>query len=135
MPTVGQVFHGDNQTQGRSKETLTVPFQEKWTFQASSTISFSSPSATSSRLFIGDDGGKFYAINTSDGTVAWTFNSSSSIVTTAAIDGTTVYFGDDSGNFYARSTTDGSGIWTFSTTTVVVSVSPVVSATDVFFWP
>lgn len=125
-------FHGNNQNTGVSSETLTMPLREKWTLQASSTISFSSPVAASTTIFIGDDAGKFYAINISDGSVSWSFTASGPITTTPAIDGATVYFGDETGKFYARSVTDGTQVWT-DTRDAPVVVSPAINSSNIFF--
>ena len=125
-------FHGANHNPGISAESLAQPLQAVWSYQADNAINFSAPAVVSNILYIGDEGGKLYAIDTGNGTLSWNVTSPGAVRNTVAVDGSALYYGDNSGNFYARNISNGSQIWSYAGT-APTAVSPVVDGTRVFF--
>jgi outer membrane protein assembly factor BamB len=74
----------------------------------------SSPAVAGDRLFVGDDRGRFYALDARRGTPLWEFKPGEGIATSPLIIGDTVYFGTETGDLYGLNRQDGSRRWKFS---------------------
>jgi eukaryotic-like serine/threonine-protein kinase len=74
----------------------------------------SSPAVFNNRLFLGDDRGRFYALDARKGSRLWEIELGDSIATAPLILGDTVYFGTKTGELYGVSCQDGRRRWNFS---------------------
>lgn len=74
---------------------------------------FSSPRIHGDAIFVGSDGGFFYAMKKKNGRKLWRFKTSGPVNSAPAFseDATTVYFGDDDGILYALNLPDGKPRW------------------------
>jgi eukaryotic-like serine/threonine-protein kinase len=93
-----------------------------WSFAARSDKQYdfadyfqSTPVISGDAIFFGSGDGYFYAVNLSDGTLKWEFQSGGVIHSTPATDGNKIYFGSFDGFIYALSANDGSLAWKFKT--------------------
>jgi outer membrane protein assembly factor BamB len=66
------------------------------------------------RLFVGDNRGRFYALDAREGTPLWDIFMESGIATAPLTAGDTVYFGTNDGTIYGVSRQDGSRRWKFN---------------------
>ena len=73
----------------------------------------SSPAVADNRLFVGDNQGRFYALDARKGTFIWTIELGEGVATAPLILGDTVYFGTKAGILYGVSRQDGSLRWKF----------------------
>lgn len=73
----------------------------------------SSPAVADNRLFVGDNRGRFYALDAHKGTFLWEIDLGESIATAPLVLGDTVYFGTKSGVLYGVNRRDGSRQWKF----------------------
>lgn len=92
---------------------------------------YAAPTVADSSLYIGDDEGKFYCINTSSGQVRWTFSTQDRIISTAAVAEQKVVFGSTDGAIYCLDATAGNLCWKFQTAAAVMGC-PIVSGDTVF---
>jgi outer membrane protein assembly factor BamB len=75
--------------------------QVLWQVQTGGPIVASPVIDVNGNLYVGSTDAKLYAVNTSTGTTNWTFSTSQSIRSTAAISNTNlIYFGNDAGEFF-----------------------------------
>ncbi|MBH5318041.1 PQQ-like beta-propeller repeat protein [Paenibacillus sp. GSMTC-2017] len=82
----------------------------KWKFKLNEKTN-SSPVLSGNLLYIGDEEGTFYAINTSDGSKKWTFKANGKIRSSATVVNDSVYFMDGSSTMYALEASSGTVIW------------------------
>ena len=73
----------------------------------------SSPAVFNDRLFVGDNRGRFYALDARKGSPLWEIELGDSVTTAPLIIGDTVYFGTKTGTIYGVSRQDGSPRWKF----------------------
>jgi eukaryotic-like serine/threonine-protein kinase len=74
----------------------------------------SSPAVTDNRLYVGDDRGRFYALDNRKGTPIWIVDLGDGVSTAPLMMGETVYFGTRGGMIYGLNRQDGSLRWKFS---------------------
>jgi eukaryotic-like serine/threonine-protein kinase len=74
----------------------------------------SSPVVADGRLFLGDDRGRFYALDAQKGTPLWVIDVEDGVATAPLLLGETVYFGTKGGVLYGLNRLDGSPRWKFS---------------------
>lgn len=79
---------------------LPVLTGEKWNVKLGSKT-HSSPVLAGDTLYIGDEAGKFYALNAGDGTEKWTFQAKGAIRSSSFAAGDFIYFLDGKSNLYA----------------------------------
>lgn len=88
----------------------------------------SSPAVVDGVVYMGSQGGSFYAVNASNGSLLWNYTAVWSVYGTqsspAVVNGT-VYIGSDDHNVYALNATNGAKLWNF-TTSYIVDSSPTV---------
>ncbi len=100
-----------------------MPFEPDWCFKSENpnyyyVVPKSAPAIDDERIYFGSDSGIFWAINQSDGTVAWKhkvgFHAKGKyIFSSPAIYKNLVYFGAYDGNFYALDKETGKRRWLF----------------------
>lgn len=74
------------------------------------------------KVYFAADDGYLYAVNTADGTLAWSYlMSSNSARSSPCESGGTIYVGSNDNNLYALNSADGTEKWVFSTTGSVQS--------------
>ncbi len=102
----GQVLNATFAWTGGSQ----VGFTLGWSFQAAGAID-GSPVVAGSEVLVGsaDAAGTFYALHTSDGTLAWSATTGSPIYASAAVSGGSVYIVTSAGKLYAFGTSPGGG--------------------------
>jgi outer membrane protein assembly factor BamB len=84
----------------------TFPIEKKSRF-------VSSPVVTGDRLFLGDNRGRFYALDAHKGSPLWVIEPGEAIATAPLILGDTVYFGTKTGKIFGVDRHDGSLQWKF----------------------
>lgn len=99
------------------------PFNIEWKFESLNPSYFnvlpkSAPAIDDARLYFGADNGTLWALNQSDGTVAWSFKTlygagAKRIFSSPAVSKGIVYFGAYDGNFYALDSSTGNKKWVF----------------------
>jgi len=112
-------------------------FDPGWVFKSKNpnyalVVTKSQPVLDTEKLYFGADNQMFWAINQSDGSVAWRFrvrrgSKGKSIFSNPALHNQTVYFGSYDGNVYALNTDTGQARWIFQEADWVGS-SPAVAA-------
>lgn len=100
-----------------------MPFEVKWKFASENPNYFyvvpkSDPVLDNNKVYFGSDSGVFWALNQSDGSIAWKKKvgfhpSGKSIFSSPSISNDTVFFGAYDGNFYALDTKTGKSNWIF----------------------
>ncbi|MDD2657312.1 MAG: PQQ-binding-like beta-propeller repeat protein [Candidatus Pacebacteria bacterium] len=100
-----------------------MPFTPDWYFKSDNPNYFyvvpkSAPALDDTRLFVGSDSGYFWALNQSDGSVAWKYkvgfhDKGKYIISSPAVAQGTVFFGAYDGNFYALDAATGKKKWIF----------------------
>jgi outer membrane protein assembly factor BamB len=90
------------------------------------------PALGDGRLYVGSFASSMNAIDTADGSVAWTTPSKSWIWGGPVLDGDKLYFGDLAGNFYILNAADGSAVETFTLTGAVLA-SPIILNGQIIF--
>ena len=110
-----------------ASESLTAPkssFTVQWRFESNDPVFFhvlpkSAPCIDADHVYFGADNGTFWALNKTDGSVAWKYKTlfgtagGKRIFSSPAVADTTVYFGAYDGNFYALDTLNGSVRWIY----------------------
>ena len=102
-------------------ESPSENFEIAWNFQAPEPSYFwvmpkSAPRLDGEKIYFGSDNGTFWALNQTDGSVAWTFRTGygvrgKTIFSSPTICGNAVYFGSYDGNVYALEKETGKLIW------------------------
>lgn len=82
---------------------------------ASVKYSISSPAVGDSKVFVGSNSGKFYALDVATGGIVWEFQTDSWIWSTPAYHQGVVYFGSDDNFLYALDAETGLVIWQYDT--------------------
>lgn len=100
-----------------------MPFKIEWYFKSENpnyyyVVPKSAPVIDDTKLYFGSDSGNFWALNQSDGTVAWKYKvgfhaKGKYIFSSPAIYKNLVYFGAYDGNFYALDKETGKKKWIF----------------------
>ena len=113
------IFRRDAELQGESREDLKTPLELAWSFEpevAEGRRRFpfdATPVISDGVIYVGNQEGKFYAIDLSTGKQIWEFEASSAIAGPAAVFGSRVFFGDTGGIFYALNIELGIEAWRF----------------------
>jgi outer membrane protein assembly factor BamB/adenine/guanine phosphoribosyltransferase-like PRPP-binding protein len=108
-------------------ESAAIPkesFETLWHFQAKDpsfhfVVQKSAPVIDERHVYFGTDSGTFYALNQSDGSIVWTFETKKhpegkGIFSSPALCNDTVFFGAYDGNVYALEAKTGKVRWTYS---------------------
>lgn len=121
---------------GKKDLPVPMPFSAKWLFKSEGpdyhyVIPKSAPVLDEERVYFGSDSGNFWAINQSDGSIAWKYRvlfgaNKSMIFSSPALFGNTIFFGAHDGNFYALDKETGKRTWVFMEADWIGS-SPCVS--------
>ena len=72
---------------------------------------FSSPRINNDMIFVGSDGGFFYAMKKKNGRKVWRFKTTGSVNSSPTFSDSRVFFGDDEGLLYALEIADGKQVW------------------------
>lgn len=98
-----------------------IPFDVEWKFQSPNPayeliVPKSAPVADDERVYFGSDNGSIWALNQSDGSVAWSYKTlfgsgKKRIFSSPALHNDTLYFGAYDGNFYALDAKTGKKKW------------------------
>lgn len=86
---------------------------------------YAAPAVASNHVYLGDDEGKFYALNIDNGKVVWTYRTGSRIISTACVAEGKIVFGSTDGNIYCLEQATGGLLWKVSTAKAVMGC-PVV---------
>lgn len=87
---------------------------------------YAAPAVDGNTVYLGDDEGKFYALSLADGSVQWTYQTGSRIVSTACVADGKVVFGSTDGNICCLNQADGKLLWKVTTGKAVMGC-PVVN--------
>ena len=100
-----------------------IPFGTQWKFESSNPSYFhilpkSAPVIDDERVYFGADNGTLWALNQSDGSVAWSYKTlfgagAKRIFSSPALARDTLYFGAYDGNFYALDAKTGAKKWIY----------------------
>jgi parallel beta-helix repeat protein len=127
----GWKFHGDGQNTGIYDDGGTRPNGvEWWEYPTGSSIEMSSPAISNGTLYIGNDVGTLYALNTTTGALLWSYPTGSKIDSSPAVANGTVYFGNEAyyGTLYALNANSGVLQWSWSLFNAqTLSASPTVA--------
>jgi outer membrane protein assembly factor BamB len=88
---------------GADNKLLAIDLESReirWEFEAEGEIR-SSPSLTSSVIYVGSNDGRLYAVDADSGEKLWHFSTGARITSSPAVAGGTVYIGSHDGNLYA----------------------------------
>ena len=83
-------------------------------------------------VFVGTFGKEMVALNASDGTVKWRFNTQDWVWSGPALENNVLYFGDLAGYLYAINASDGSTVWRIQPQNGIVD-KPVTQGDTLFF--
>jgi outer membrane protein assembly factor BamB len=120
-------FRHDILNTGTHNTTGPLTNQIKWTYTTDNTVFgvYSSPSIVNGVVYVGATDGKTYALNASNGTQIWNYNTGTAVYSSPCVVGGLVYVG--SGNkLYGLNATDGTLIWSYTTGSQVFSSPSVV---------
>lgn len=135
---LGDTYSGDENTsedgtsdtvQEESTETAADSITERWNAQVG--VIFGSPAVSDGTVYVGSYDGNVYALDLSDGSKQWSFETGSEIRSSPAVVNDTVYIGSNDTNVYALNASDGTEKWRFETFDKVQS-SPVVANNTVY---
>lgn len=106
-----------------SRTPAPTPFTIHWKFQAGSpsynyVVPKSAPALDDERVYIGSDSGILWALNQSDGSIVWSFQTRANtlrkgIFSSPLVCGDTVYVGSYDGNVYALDSKTGRKRWVY----------------------
>lgn len=106
-----QLQYGPKRT-GHNPQALTGPFSEKWTRDLGVAMADRlQPVIAGGKVIVGDVEGTVYALNETNGSPAWTFETGGAILYSAAIDQGKVFVGSHDGNLYALNLSNGNLLW------------------------
>jgi outer membrane protein assembly factor BamB len=119
---------------GNKVTALDVDGSQLWSFNPATPGAFySSPCVVSdSFLYIGNDNGNMYAVNTYDGTEKWEFATQGQVRSSPISIGGNILFGSSDRNFYSVDDSTGLLRWKIQTNDIIVS-SPAVYNQYVYF--
>jgi polyvinyl alcohol dehydrogenase (cytochrome) len=84
----------------------------KWAFNLGAvTIARAQPTIVAGRLFIANDNGIVYALDSRTGCTYWAFKADAGVRSAVTLGAARVYFGDQTGTVYALEATNGKLIW------------------------
>lgn len=90
--------------------------------------STSTPAVHAGKVFIGSDDGNLYALNASDGSIAWAFQTGAAVWSAPAVSGDNkVCFGSRDHIIYCVDENSGSLIWSYDTSASRIHSSPAIS--------
>lgn len=104
---------------------------EEWAYETGSSRLWSHPALVDGTLYLGGFDGNVYAIDATDGTEQWVFETDSRIHSSPAVVDGTVYIGSTDHNVYALDAADGTKQWAYDTGDRVRS-SPTVANGSVY---
>ena len=82
-------------------------------------------------IYVGSGDRKVYALQASDGKLAWSFLTGGQVASSPAVSGGAVYVGSYDGDVYALNAQNGKEIWSYATGEMVVS-SPAAADSAVY---
>lgn len=115
------LFRRDPEMQGASPERLTPPLSLSWTFEPPVEEGKrlppieAGPVIAGGLVYVGSQGGQFYAIKLESGELAWTVKTEGPIIGPAAVHEGIVFVGDTYGFVYAMDAATGAERWRFET--------------------
>lgn len=126
---------------GGEGSILCAIYAENGTYRWNSTLNsnydavHTVPTGDSSQIYVSTYTKKIYALDSTDGTMKWIFDASSSDVfdCSPAICNGIVYVGSDNGMFYALYANNGTQKWSFARGTSPIKSSPTIANGMVYF--
>ncbi|GEM_PF-1047517 len=123
----------DARRSGYVPQTVGPPYTELWRigkYKSSATPMFPvssrvQPIIAENLIFLPSNDNKLYALNTSNGQVAWSYATNSPLVNSAAYASGKVFFGSTDRTVYALNAKDGSFVWSYVTGSTV-KTAPLV---------
>ena len=105
-----------------------------WTFSDAEGIVFTGPTVVDGRAYVGDAGGRLFAIDVSDGSKEWAFDEPDDEIRSSAtvVGGGRVFVGADDGTVYAVDAASGTEAWRFSEPESEIRGSPAVADGSVY---
>ena len=94
--------------------SLPPPKGYVWNYRARGMRFQSAPALGHDRLFVVSDTGFLFALNRSDGSLAWKFQTDNRVIGSLSVAGKTVYVGDASGVMYGIDALSGEERWRFA---------------------
>ena len=107
------VFRGDGHATGVAKGELPEKLELLWTFATKKGGFESTAAIVGDAVYVGDTGGKFYALNLADGKKRWEFPSAIGFTASPAVKDGRVFIGDSEGNFFCLDAKSGEKKWVF----------------------
>jgi outer membrane protein assembly factor BamB len=111
-----------------SEDGYSLPLPESVPFTISQQLQ---PVIAGGRLFFGTQDGMAYALNTFDGSTAWSFEMPGPVVVSGAVDDQTVIFTTLNGHIMGLNVESGTPAWSFSTGYAITS-APLIHRNTVF---
>jgi outer membrane protein assembly factor BamB len=122
----------------KERRTEKIPYRPQWVSVVKKgklfkykRKEFSSPRIHGDLVFVGSDGGYFYAMKKKNGHKAWRFKTTAPVNSAPAFSSDLVFFGDDDGRLYALSLADGKEAWRADLGAEILA-APAVGANRVF---
>jgi len=125
------MVQGDVRHSGFVPQTVVPPYTKLWEIRRFPVSDRVQPIIAENKVFLGSNNGRFYAVNTSNGSDAWSFDASSPIVSSAAYEGGKVFFGATDGWVYSLNAANGTLLWKYQTGGSIKG-APVVAEGKVF---
>jgi outer membrane protein assembly factor BamB len=107
------MFRGDAQATGVAKGELPEKLELLWTFSTKKGGFEATAAVVGDAVYVGDTGGKFHALNLSDGKPRWSFPAPMGFTASPAVKYGRVFIGDSDGNFYCLDARSGEKVWAF----------------------
>lgn len=121
----------DAQHSGYVPQTVGPPYTQLWRVKHFPISTRVQPIIAENKIFLPSNNGSFYALNTVNGQISWSYLTGGALVNTAAYNQGKVYFGSTDHYIYALNAVNGSLAWRYLTSSTV-KTAPVVAEGKVF---
>jgi outer membrane protein assembly factor BamB len=91
------------------------------------------PAVANEMVYAANKLGEVVAVDLSDGSEVWTYETGAAVNTSPSVDGDNIYVGDSEGTFHAFDMDTGDLQWTYDTSSNIGDSSPVSTAESVLF--
>jgi outer membrane protein assembly factor BamB len=126
------MFHHDLTHSGYSTSTGPETNNVLWRYDTSDRITASSPAIVDGKVYIGNDGGKIYCLNSDSGEIIWDCEVGNERINSPAVADGKVYISSYDNKMYCLNANNGSKIWNFTTSDYICS-DPAIVDGNVYF--
>ena len=107
-------FRGSADMRGVAKVELNLPLKLKWDMKIGRSV-FATPVVSGNKVFVGNEEGRFVALNIENGNIIWEYKTDDIIEGTACAINTSVVFGAGDGFLYCLDQNSGKLKWKYET--------------------